>query len=50
MIAIIGLILIAIAILALLGVVSIAQNIAIIIIVVGVLMVVFGGGLSRFRQ
>lgn len=49
MLAVAGLIIVAIAILALLGVVSIAQNLAIILIVVGLLLVVFGGGLSRFR-
>ena len=46
MLAIIGLIVLAVAILALLGVVSIALKFAIILVVVGILMVVFGGGLS----
>jgi hypothetical protein len=46
MLVIIGLIIIAVAILALLGIVHIATNIAIILIVVGVLLVVFGGGVA----
>lgn len=49
MLVIIGLIVLAVAILALLGVVSIAQNIAIILIVAGLLLVVFGGGLPSIR-
>jgi hypothetical protein len=49
MLVIIGLIAIAIAILALLGVVAIATNYAIILVVIGVLLVVFGGGIATVQ-
>ena len=49
MLVIIGLIVLAVAILALLGVVSISTNIAIILVVAGILLVVFGGGLPAIR-
>lgn len=50
MLAIVGLIVLAVTILALFGVIHIAMNVVIILLIVGLLLVVFGGGLARLRR